>query len=175
MTGSGLTTNLDTVLALMADVLMNPSFPQAEVDRYKTRSRAELHQPADAARASSRRSGSTGRCSAITRRRACRRRLQALDALTRDALVEFHKTHYIPDRAVLAVAGDISLAQAKSKAEAAFGAWKKSGAAISRDARVRPPPAAPDDLVRRAAQLGADEPSRRHAEHRRAPIPTTTP
>ena len=55
----------------------------------------------------------------------------ALDALTRDALVEFHKAHYVPDRAVLAVAGDISLDQAKSKADAAFGAWKKSGAAIA--------------------------------------------
>ena len=39
----------------------------------------------------------------------------ALDALTRDALVEFHKAHYVPDRAVLAVAGDITLAQAKSQ------------------------------------------------------------
>ena len=60
----------------------------------------------------------------------------ALDALTRDALVEFHKAHYVPDRAVLAVAGDITLDQAKAKAEAAFGAWKKSGAAIARADRA---------------------------------------
>ena len=42
MTGNGLTKNLDTVLALMADVLMNPSFPQVEIDRYKTRTRADF-------------------------------------------------------------------------------------------------------------------------------------
>src|SRR5258708_18138666 len=54
----------------------------------------------------------------------------ALDALNRDALVEFHMRHYVPDRAVLAVSGDITLAQAKEKAEAAFGSWKKSGAVI---------------------------------------------
>src|SRR3954453_9024796 len=54
----------------------------------------------------------------------------ALDALTRDTLIEFHKTHYVPDRALLAVTGDITLEQAKAKAEAAFGAWKKSGAAL---------------------------------------------
>jgi zinc protease len=53
-----------------------------------------------------------------------------LDALTRDALVEFHKAHYVPDRAVLAVTGDISMEQAKAKAETAFAAWKKSGAAV---------------------------------------------
>ncbi len=63
---------------------------------------------------------------------------QALDALTRDALVEFHKAHYVPDRAVLAVSGDITLAQAQAKAEAAFSAWKKAGATIT--APVDAPP-----------------------------------
>jgi len=42
VSGNGLTNNLDTVLALMADVLMNPSFTQAEIDRYKTRTRASF-------------------------------------------------------------------------------------------------------------------------------------
>jgi zinc protease len=41
---------------------------------------------------------------------------------------------------VLAVSGDITLAQAKQKAEAAFAAWKKSGAAIP--ATVDAPPVA---------------------------------
>src|SRR5207245_4693664 len=44
VSGNGLTNNLDTVLALMADVLMNPSFPQVEIDRYRTRTRAGLMQ-----------------------------------------------------------------------------------------------------------------------------------
>jgi zinc protease len=113
----------------MADVLMNPSFPQVEIDRYKARTRGQLMQ---------------------TRAQAgflAQERLNkvifgdhplarvaptpaALDALTRDALVEFHKVRFAPDRAILAVAGDVTLAQAKTKAEAAFGGWKKSGAAI---------------------------------------------
>src|SRR4029079_15940201 len=42
--GNGLTNNLDTVLALMADVLMNTSFPHAEIDRCKQRTRAQLMQ-----------------------------------------------------------------------------------------------------------------------------------
>ena len=44
VSGSGLTNNLDTVLSLMVDVLMNPSFPQVEIDRFKTRTRAGLMQ-----------------------------------------------------------------------------------------------------------------------------------
>jgi zinc protease len=129
VTGSGLTNNLDTVLALMADVLNNPSFPQAEIDRYKTRTRAGLmsqrSQPSFLAQERfSQAVYGTHPASRVSPTPA------ALDALNRDALVEFHKAHYVPDRAVLAVSGDITLAQAKEKAEAAFGSWKKSGAAI---------------------------------------------
>ena len=138
VTGSGLTTNLDTFLALMADVVMNPSFPQAEVDRYKTRSRASFinqrTQPGFLAQERLNRALFGDHPSARVSPTP-----EALDALTRDALVEFHKTHYIPDRAILSVAGDVTLAQAKSKAEAAFGAWKRSGSAISAMHSPAPP------------------------------------
>jgi zinc protease len=129
VTGSGLTNNLDTVLALMADVLMNPSFPQVEIDRYKARMRASFinqrAQPGFLAQERLSRALFGDHPQARVSPSPA-----ALDALTRDVLVSFHKAHYVPDRAILAVAGDISLAQATSKAETAFGAWKKSGAAI---------------------------------------------
>jgi zinc protease len=135
--GNGLTNNLDTVLALMADVLMNPAFAQAEIDRYRTRTRANLMQQRTqpgflaAERLNKVLYGDhpLARVSATP---------AALDALTRDGLVEFHKTHYVPDRAVLAVTGDITMEQAKAKAEAAFGAWKKSGAALAPQTEAAP-------------------------------------
>ena len=129
VTGNGLTKNLDTVLSLMADVLMNPSFPQTEIDLYKTRTRANfLNQRTQPGFLAQERLNKAvfgdhplARVSPTP---------QALESLTRDALVAFHKAHYVPDRALLAVAGDITLAQAKSKAEAAFAGWKKAGATI---------------------------------------------
>ena len=39
----------------------------------------------------------------------------------------FHKAHYVPDHAVLAIAGDITMAQARKLADAKLGAWKKAG------------------------------------------------
>ena len=134
--GNGLTNNLDTVLALMSDVLLHPSFPQAEVDRFRARTRANLMnqrtQPGflAAERLNDAVFGEhpAGRVSPTP---------AALEALTRDALVEFHKAHYVPDRAVLAVSGDISLEQAKQKAETAFGGWKKAGVSIA--AQTEPP------------------------------------
>jgi len=135
VTGNGLTTNLDTVLALMADVMMNPSFPQAEIDLYKSRSRANFMsqrtQPGFLAQERlSKAIFGEHPSSRVSPTPA------ALDALTRDALVEFHKAHYVPDRAVLAVAGDVTLAQAKDKAESAFGNWKKAGSSMA--AQVAP-------------------------------------
>jgi zinc protease len=128
VSGSGLTNNLDTVLALMADVLMHPSFQQAEIDRYKARQRGLLMQSRaqPGFLAQERLSQALFGDHPLSRVAATP---AALDALTRDALVEFHKAHYVPDRAFLAVAGDISLADAKAKAEAAFGGWQKNGAA----------------------------------------------
>ena len=41
----------------MADVLINPSFPQAEIDRYKTRTRGQTDADTARSRDSSRRSG----------------------------------------------------------------------------------------------------------------------
>ena len=39
---SGLVENLDQTLELFADVIRNPTFPQTEVDKYKTRTLAQL-------------------------------------------------------------------------------------------------------------------------------------
>ncbi len=50
-----------------------------------------------------------------------------LDKITRTALVDFHQSHYVPDNAVLAIAGDISMAEAKKVIESKLGAWKKRG------------------------------------------------
>lgn len=170
VSGNGLTTNLDTVLALMSDVLMNPSFPQVEVDRYKTRSRANFlsqrTQPGFLAQERLNKAVFGDHPQARVSPTP-----EALDALTRDALVAFHKAHYVPDRALLAVAGDITLAQAKAKAEAAFGAWKKSGATI--EAQRDPAPLAGPTIslvarpksVQTSLRVGTQSLSRTHPDH----------
>jgi zinc protease len=129
VSGSGLSDSVDTVLSIMADVLLHPSFPQDEVDRYKARTRATLNaqrsQPGFLAQERFQRvvfgEHPAARVAATP---------ASLDTLTRDRLVEFHKAHYLPDRAVMAISGDITLAVAKQKLEAALGGWKKAGREI---------------------------------------------
>jgi zinc protease len=129
--GSGLSDNVDTVLAILSDVLLHPSFPEAEIARYKTRTRAHLKaqrsQPGFLAQERlSRAVFGDHPASRISATPA------SIDALTRDALVAFHDAHYVPDHAVMAISGDITLEQAKAKVSAALGAWKKSEQAAPR-------------------------------------------
>ena len=47
-------------------------------------------------------------------------------AITRDDLLTWHKTWFIPNNAVLVISGDVKVAKLRADLEAAFGGWKKS-------------------------------------------------
>ena len=124
---------------MTADVLLNPTFPQDEFARYKQRTRAQLHAAAHdpgflgAEMFAQVMYGNhpAGRIS-ITHG-------EPREGDARQALVEFHQTRYVPDHAVLAIAGDISLAEARKLVEARLGALEEgrhAGAGTCHD----PPP-----------------------------------
>jgi zinc protease len=133
---SCLNDQVDTLLGMMADVVQHPSFPEAEVGRYKNRQRALLSnqrtQPGFLAlerfHAATYGDHPAARVSASP---------AALDALTREQLVAFHHDHYAPDHALLAIAGDITMPVARQKVEAALGSWARSSSPI---AQVTEPP-----------------------------------
>jgi zinc protease len=125
MSGSALTEHFDRLFDMAADVLLNPSFPAEEWDRLKTRAKAGLQQqraqPSFLAAEMFNRvvygQHPASRISATP---------QSIDAISRDSLVEFHRTHYVPDHAAIAFAGDISLADARRRIEATLAGWKKA-------------------------------------------------
>ena len=138
MAGSALTEHFDRVFQIAADVLLNPAFPADEWERFKTRERAQLQQQRTVP-------GFLGR-ELFTRvvygnHPAARisATMQSLDAISRDALTEFHRTRYLPDHAAIALAGDITFAEARKKVEARLGGWKRAG---SKKPDVADPPAA---------------------------------
>ncbi len=135
--GSTLTENFDQTLSLASEILLSPSFPDDELGRYKERTRTALitqrtnagflasemfsrvlYGPHPAARIS------------LT--------APALEKITRAMLVDFHKTHYVPDHAVIALSGDITMAAARKALETKLGGWKKAGASAP---AVQDPPA----------------------------------
>jgi zinc protease len=137
MSGSALSDQIDDVLVLASDILMHPKFDDQELARYKARTRAGLEdQRGDPDFLATERynkaiygnhpASSTG----VTK--------ESIEKITRDALVAFHKANYVPDYAIIAVSGDITLADARTKFETALKAWTKSGK--PRPAVVDPPP-----------------------------------
>ena len=126
VSGSALTENFDRLFALAAEILLAPAFAADEWDRLKTRARAGLIQQRSvpqflAAEQYSRviyTSHPAGRISATP---------TTLDAITREAMIEFHRSRYVPDHAAVAFAGDITLADARKIVEARLGGWAKRG------------------------------------------------
>ena len=128
VSGSSLTENFDATFALAADVLLNPTFPEAELVRYKERTRAGLLQQRTfpgflASEMFSKVTYGTHPASRASMPPS------TLEKVTRTMLADFHRQRYVPDHAVLAIAGDISMAEARKVVESKLASWKKSGAA----------------------------------------------
>jgi len=122
---SGLVENLDQTLDLFADVIRNPTFPQAEVGKYKTRTLAQLQFQRSipqflAAEQFQRAIYGTNHPASLVAPPA-----ESLKKLTSKDLAEFHATYYRPNNAILAVVGDVTMKELMPKLEKAFGDWEK--------------------------------------------------
>ena len=121
----GLVENLDKTLELFADVIRNPTFPQAELDRYKTRTLAQLQFQRSipeflAAEQFSRAIYGTNHPASIISPP-----VESLKKLNSKDLADFHAKYYRPNNAILAIVGDVTMKEIVPKLEAAFGDWAK--------------------------------------------------
>ncbi|HEY8224787.1 MAG TPA: pitrilysin family protein [Pyrinomonadaceae bacterium] len=124
VTTSGLIENLDQTLAIFADVVRNPSFPQAEVDKYKTRTLAQLQFQRSipqflAQEQFSKAIYGTHPAGLVAPPAASIKKLMSKDLAT------FHSTYYRPNNAILTVVGDVTMKSILPKIEKAFGDWQK--------------------------------------------------
>jgi zinc protease len=127
VSGSSLTESFPKLFELGADILLHPAFAPTEWDRYRARTKPQFVQlrtnPAFLANEMFNKvifgSHPAARVFGSP---------TALDAITVADLAEFHRAHYVPDNAVLAFAGDITLPQARALAEKYLGAWKATSA-----------------------------------------------
>ena len=112
-------------LDLLADVVLHPSFPADEIERWRaqTLNSLQIRQQdasylADAVFARAVFGDhSYGLPDAGTP--------ESVRGITRDDLVAFHHAHYVPNGAILAVVGDIKGADAFARVEHAFGGWAR--------------------------------------------------
>jgi zinc protease len=119
--------DVDAVLEIVADILLNPTFPADEVETERKRSLTDLQvalsRPATLAQRQFERGvfgkHPYGRLTTTT----------ALRAITRDDLVAFHQAHYKPSNALIVVAGDVNPAEVTAQLEKHLGAWTGTGPA----------------------------------------------
>ncbi len=120
-----LTKHLDKALEIYSDVIVNPTFPETELNPIKQRAIVGLTQRKTNANAIADIAFNSvlygkehpyGQVSSEA----------SIKAITRDDLVKFYETYYRPNNATLIVVGETTMAGLKAKLESAFANWKAS-------------------------------------------------
>lgn len=152
ITTAGLVENLDQTLEIFADVIRNPIFPQAEVDKYRARTLAQLQTqrsfPQFLAAEQFSRAMYGNHPAAIIAPPA-----ESLKKLSPKDLAEFHSMYYRPNNAILAVVGDVTMKELMLKIEKAFGDWQKADVPATKIPEVSPPAASRIVLIDRPGSV----------------------
>ena len=122
-------TRFEPAMALLAEVVRRPAFPDSEVERLRDERLTDLLQ----AKADPRRRADEAYVSSIYApvspyHRPAGGTAETVAALTVAELRGIHTATYVPERAALVVAGDVDPDAVLRAAEALFADWKASGA-----------------------------------------------
>jgi zinc protease len=119
--------NLTDGLALMADVVMNPTFEETELERqrklYLGRIQQEEKEPFTAA-LKTHLALLYGKTHPYGQPYTGSGTVESIGSITRDDLLRYYAANYVPNNAALILVGDITLEEARSAGERAFKSWK---------------------------------------------------
>ncbi|HEX8288927.1 MAG TPA: pitrilysin family protein [Pyrinomonadaceae bacterium] len=157
---TGLVENLDGMLDIFADVILNPAFPKEEVEKFKTRQLSQLQAqraiPQFLAAERFQRAIYGEHPGALVSASA-----ESIRAMTPESLAVFHAQNFLPNNAILAIVGDVTMKEIMPKLESEFGSWKAGKAVNTTIANVPKQGAAKIYLIDRPGsvqtvlQLGA--------------------
>jgi zinc protease len=113
-------------LDILADILLNPSFPNEALERLRAQRLVALTQGKDQPATIANRVfpkllyGSAHPMGQNVTE-------ESIKAITRDDVLAFHKAYFQPGRALVSVVGDVNAATVKATVEKALSAWTKGG------------------------------------------------
>src|ERR1700743_5254 len=120
---SGLSQSADKLMDVMSDLVLNPTFPADELQKFQRQEGARLFQmrsnPGFLARERFARA-IYGDFPASVQSPT----VESLKKASPETLKGFHDKYYAPNNAILAIAGDLTVAQATELAKKYFGTWK---------------------------------------------------
>ncbi len=122
---SGLTENFDQWFPLAVDILLHPSFPADEWAKLKQRQLIGLRNQRTSPQFLSRERFNkavygTHPAANFSATAA------SLEAITPEAMKKWHDERYVPQNAILGIAGDVTAAQIMPKLRSALAVWKKT-------------------------------------------------
>jgi predicted Zn-dependent peptidase len=141
--------HFERAVELLADVIQHPAFANDEIERWRARQVAEIRAARDSPRVVA---GTVIARAVYGDAHPYSRPLTGVEssvrAITRDQVVQFYRSHFVPQDSALVIAGDITLAQLRPMLERSFGQWRQEAPATPL-AAVRPAvPAAPSGPAR---------------------------
>ena len=134
-----LTKHFPTALELTADLILNPNFPDHEVERVRREHLTELRRGKDEPNAVAEQlmaglmfNRDSGYGHSLSGTEA------SIGALTRNDMMSQFKRDYGPVNANLIVVGDVSIDEVVKRAESVFGSWKGGDSSANGKAEVMP-------------------------------------
>lgn len=120
------TKNFDATLAILADMMLNSTFPSDALERLRGRTLVNLTQAKDQPTVVGAQIFNKilyGDSHPYGQRTT----EDSVKAITRDDVVAFQKAYYQPGRAIITVVGDVSPAKIKAAVEKGLAGWAKAG------------------------------------------------
>ena len=118
--------NFDATLAILADMMLNSTFPADALERLRARTLVNLTQAKDQPTVVGSQVFSKilyGEAHPYGQRMT----ETSVKAITRDDVAAFQKAYYQPGRAIITVVGDVDAGKIKSSIEKGLAAWTKGG------------------------------------------------
>ncbi len=130
---STLKVTMDEALSLYADVVRNPAFDSAEIERLRKRWVVSIAQEKSQPVQLALRTLPPllyGEGHAYSLPYTGSGTVASIESLTRDDLVKFHSNWIRPDNAKMVIVGDVTLDEVVPALERAFGSWKAASTAV---------------------------------------------
>lgn len=122
-----LVSELDEALGLYADIILNPAFPEAEIERLRGLQKAAIQREQATPRQMALRVFPKllyGEDHAYSLPFTGSGTLDSLAEISRADLARYHDTWFRPNNATLVIVGDTTLAEIKPKLERVFASWE---------------------------------------------------
>jgi zinc protease len=133
-----LTKHFDVGLDLLSDIILNPTFKEDEIERLRKQTLSAIAEGKQDPSSVADEKFSQFLFGDHPYGRPSEGTEESVPAITREDILDFHRTYYVPNNAILAVVGDVESKDVLAKVKAKFGRW--SSGDVSQPVVATPPP-----------------------------------